>query len=52
MFPPILETKEQYFLYIAVFYTDSCFYEKSTLIIHLYRNDHISGLAYNLNILQ
>jgi hypothetical protein len=38
------------FLYVAVFYKDSCLYEKSTFILHLYRN--ISGLVYNINIRQ
>jgi len=37
---------EQNFLY-DVFYKDSCFYEKSTVILHLYRN--FSVLVYNLN---
>jgi hypothetical protein len=41
---------EQKFLYIAVFYKGSRFYEKSTFPLHLYRN--ISGLVYNLNIRQ
>jgi len=38
------------FLYAAVFYKDSSFYEKFTFILHLYRN--ISGFVYNINIRQ
>ena len=34
---------EQNFLYVEVFYKDNYFYEKSTFILHLYRN--ISGLV-------
>jgi hypothetical protein len=41
---------EQNFLYNDVLYKDSWFYEKSTVILHLYRN--ISVLVYNLNIRQ
>jgi hypothetical protein len=40
------------FLYVATFYTDKCFYEKSTFILHLQSNDYISGLVYSLNIRQ
>jgi len=39
---------DQNFLYIEVLYKDNYFYEKSSAILHLYRN--ISGLVYNLNI--
>jgi len=38
------------FLYVVVFNKDSCFYEKSTFILHLYMN--ISGFVYNINIRQ
>jgi hypothetical protein len=41
---------EQNFLYTAVFYIDSSFYEKSTVILHWYWN--ISGFVYNINITQ
>jgi len=41
---------EQNFLYDEVLFKDNCFYEKSTVILHLYRN--ISVLVYNLNIEQ
>jgi hypothetical protein len=41
---------EQNFLYIAMFYKDSTFYEKSAIIIQLYWN--ITGLVYRLNIRQ
>jgi hypothetical protein len=51
-FPPIVETKDQNFLYVAAFYTDNCFYEKSTIILHLYRNYYIPGLVHNLNTRQ
>jgi hypothetical protein len=39
---------DQNFLYTEVFYKDNYFYEKSTAILHLYRN--ISGLVYNVKI--
>jgi hypothetical protein len=49
-FSHIVQTMDRNFLYVAVFYKDSCFYEKSTFILHLYSN--ISGLIYNINIRQ
>jgi len=39
-------------LYVVVFYTVNCFYEKSTLILHLHSYDYISRLVYSLNIRQ
>jgi hypothetical protein len=47
--PPIVKTVKNN-LYVAVFYTDSCFYEKSTFILYLYRNDYISGLVHNVGV--
>ena len=41
---------EQNFLYDVVLYKDSWFYEKSTAILHMYRN--ISVLVYSPNIRQ
>ena len=50
MFSTYCTTMQQNFLYVDVFYKDRSFYEKSTFILHFYRN--ISGLVYNLNIRQ
>ena len=47
--PPIVEIIDQNFLYVEVYHTDNCFYEKSTFILHLSTNDYIRGLVYNLN---
>ena len=43
---------DQNSLYIAVFYTDNYFYEKSTFILHFHSNDYISSLVHSLNIRQ
>ena len=37
-------------LYLAMFHTDICYYEKSTLILHLHIVDYFSRLVYSLNI--
>jgi hypothetical protein len=44
-------TMEQNSCYAAVFYRDSCSYEKSKFILHLHRN-YISRPVYSLNIRQ
>ena len=41
---------EKNFHYIELFYKDYCIYDKSTAILHLYRN--ISEIVYNDNIRQ
>ena len=46
----ILITTDQNSLYVAMFYTNNCFYEKSTFILHSHSNDYISRLVYSLNI--
>jgi hypothetical protein len=49
-FSHIVQIMDRYFLYVAVFYKDNFFNEKSTVILHLYRN--ISGLVNNINVRQ
>jgi len=41
---------DQNSLYVVVYYTHNCYYEKSTFILHLHSSDYISRLVYSLNL--
>jgi len=52
VFHLLSNTKDQNFLYVVVFYTDSCSYDKSIFILLLNRNYCNPGLVHNFNVRQ